>query len=525
MEQVKIYDSTLRDGAQGYMISFSVEDKLLIAKKLDDYGVHYIEAGYPSSSPKDAEFFRRARALGLKRAKLVAFGSTRRAGVSAEEDAGLRELLDAGTEYTAVYGKAWDFHVKDVIQTTLEENLDMISSSISYLVKNGRKVIFDAEHFFDGYKNNPEYAARVVDAAWSAGAFSICLCDTNGGAFMDDAYAAVAETVGRFGSDIEWGIHCHNDSGLAAANTVKAYMAGCSQIQGTFTGIGERCGNANLSTVIPLLELKLGVRTGSASGDLSALTRTAAYIADVANSALENRMPFVGKNAFRHKGGAHLDGVLKSPESFEHIDPALVGNKRRTALSEQTGRAGIIEYIQRVIPGVSKQDDGVTELLQALKDMENRGYQYEAAEASFELFIAKSLKKYSPNFEITDIKITTNTPFDDERSVTAVVRIISQGKRVLVADEGVGPVNALDKAVRKSLEQVFPQLRQVRLIDFKVRVLDNRVGTEKLVRVVITSSDGARNWSTVGISANIIEASFHALLDSLEYKLMIDAQD
>lgn len=522
MNKIKIYDSTLRDGAQSYKISFSVEDKLLIAKKLDEFGVDYIEAGYPTSNPKDIELFKELNNMKFKNSEIVAFGSTKRPNVLAQEDDGLANLIVANTEYVAIYGKSWDFHATEIIKTTLEENLNMIKESIEYLIKNNKKVIYDAEHFFDGYKNNKEYALRTIQMAKEAGAYAICLCDTNGGTYIDEIYSITKEVADLLGEEIELGIHCHNDSGLAVANSIKAVEAGCRQVQGTFNGIGERCGNANLSTIIANLELKLNMQCLKNRKKLKDLKDIATYIADISNMEIDAKMPYVGKNAFMHKGGAHVDGVKKSSKSFEHIEPEIVGNERASVISEQIGSAGIIEDIKKIEPSLEKNDESVKQILYKLKLLEYEGYQFEVAEASFKLVVAKELDKYKRFFDIEDVKVTINTPFDDEGSVTAVVKLNSNGSRKLTVGEGVGPINALDKALRKALEDIFPTLKKVRLTDFKVRVLDNKKGTEKPVRVLISSTDGKNKWTTIGVSENIIEASWKALIDSIEYKLLLD---
>jgi len=526
MNEIKIYDTTLRDGAQGYKISFSVEDKLLIAQKLDEFGVDYIEVGYPISNPKELEVFRELKKLKFKNSKIVAFGSTKRANTLVEDDNGLKTLIDAETEYVAIYGKSWDFHVTNIINTTLEENINMIKLSIEYLIKNNKKVIFDAEHFFDGYKSNKEYAIKVIKEAYEAGAYSICLCDTNGGTYVDEIYQITKEIYDILGNNnVELGIHCHNDSGLAVINSLKAVEVGCNQIQGTINGTGERCGNTNLSTVIPLLELKLDKRCLKIEQNLKYLKQTVEYISDISNLYNNDRMPYVGDNAFLHKGGTHIDGVRKNSKSFEHIQPELVGNERKTVISEQTGIAGIIEQIQKIEPSLTKSDEKVKNILHKLKILEYEGYQFESAQGSFELIVLKELEKYKSLFEIEDIKITINTPFDEEGSVTAVIKINYEGRRILTVGEGVGPVNALDTALRKALEDVFPELKKVQLIDYKVRVLEEKSGTEKLVRVLITSTDGEKTWTTVGVSANIVEASWKALIDSIEYKLLLDEEN
>lgn len=518
-QNVKIYDTTLRDGAQSCGVSFSVEDKLLIAKVLDEFGVYYIEAGYPSSNPKDIELFQKLREIKFKNSKIVAFGSTRKPNINANEDNTLKALICSNTEYVTIYGKSWDFHVKEIIKTTLEENLNMIKDSVEYLVLNGKKVIFDAEHFFDGYINNAEYALKTIKTAIEAGAYSICLCDTNGGILPDKIYEITKRIKAFVGDDIELGIHCHNDGGLSVANSINAIFAGASQVQGTFNGIGERCGNTNLSTIIATLELKLNVSCLSNKSNIKRLKEISDIIADISNITLDYKMPYVGKNAFAHKGGAHVDGINKDPNSFEHINPLEVGNSRKNIISEQSGRSAIIECINKIEPNIEKNDIRVSKILNKLKLLEYEGYQFESSEASFELIIAKELGKYISPFELEELRVTINTPFDETSSVTAIVKLKVGDERQLTVGEGVGPVNALDDALRKALNKFYPELKKVRLIDYKVRVLDAKDGTEKPVRVSIRTTDGKHTWDTIGVSRNIIEASWKALIDSIEYKL------
>ena len=522
MRQVKIYDTTLRDGAQTFGVSFSVEDKLAIIEELDRFGVEYIEAGYPTSNPKDMEIFEKLQGRKLEHAKIVAFGSTRRANVLASEDKGLQKLIEADTEYIAIYGKSWDFHVTDTIHTSLEENLNMIEESIKLLVDENRKVIFDAEHFFDGYSNNPQYAMKTIEVALKAGAYSICLCDTNGGMLPNQINDIVKRVKEVIGDKIELGIHCHNDGGLAVANSIQAVLAGCNQIQGTYTGIGERCGNANLSTIIPTLEIKMGYHCLNDKEQLKNLVSIYHYISEISNVTIDSKMPYVGDTAFVHKGGAHIDGIMKNPKSFEHINPSVVGNSRKAVVSEQAGKSAILELIHKIDASIAKEDSRVINILDRLKLLEYEGYQFESAEASFLLVISEELGIYKEPFELEDVKVTISTPFDEEDSVTAIIKLRVEGKRDLTVAEGVGPVNALDEALRKALEKFYPSLKKMNLIDYKVRVLDTKDGTAKPVRVLIKSTDGKTTWDTIGVSRNIIEASWKALVDSIEYKLLKD---
>lgn len=515
-KRVYIYDSTLRDGAQAEGISFTVEDKLKITKRLDDFGVDYIEAGNPGSNPKDLEFFRRIKEMGLTHAKLTAFGSTRRARVSVEEDRNVLSLLDADTPAVAIFGKSWDFHVTDIIRTTLEENLSMIRETLAFFKGKGKEVIFDAEHFFDGYKSDPSYAMATLQAAVEAGADWVVLCDTNGGSLPTE----IAEITQRVVEEIPVGIgiHCHNDGGMAVANSVMAVLKGASQVQGTFNGYGERCGNANLCTIIPNLSIKLGYHC--LPGSLRELTSVSRYVSELANMAHNERAPYVGNSAFAHKGGMHIDGVVKNSQSFEHIDPEQVGNKRRFLMSEVSGRSTILSRIQEVEPNITKDSEETLLLMDKLKQLEHEGYQFEGAESSFELLIRRSLGKYRTFFTVKDFKVISEQPWEDLNSASAMIKVQVDGVEEITAAEGDGPVNALDKALRKALGFFYPQLNRTRLTDYKVRVLNSNGGTAAKVRVHIESTDGKRVWGTVGVSTNIIEASWKALVDSIEYALL-----
>lgn len=520
--QVKIFDSTLRDGAQGQGISFSLEDKIKIVKVLDEIKVDYIEAGNPGSNPKDMEFFKRLKDVELKNAKVVAFGSTRRPKINVEDDKNLKDLLSSGADTIVVFGKSWDFQVTDIIKTSLSENVNMIKDTIEYLCVKGKEVIFDAEHFYDGYKANKEYAMATLKAAEEAGAKVVVLCDTNGGALPQEIYSitkTIKETV-----KVELGIHSHDDMGMAVANSIMAVEAGASQIQGTFIGIGERCGNANLSTIIPTLKLKLGYKVLN-DNELVNLTKTSRYIAEICNITLSDEDPFVGNSAFAHKGGMHIDAVTKSPKSYEHIEPELVGNKRRFLVSEVSGKSTILQEIQKIFPNISKDDKSVQKITDRLKELEYDGYQFEGAEGTVELVIRKIIGKYKPFFKLNHFKIIGEQPYGSEEfSSTAVINITVDGQNEMTAAEGEGPVNALDKAIRKALEVFYPELKQARLVDYKVRVLDSESATEAKVRVLIESTDGIESWSTVGVSRDVIQASWIALVDSIEYKLIKDIE-
>ncbi|HEY8423344.1 MAG TPA: citramalate synthase [Clostridia bacterium] len=522
MEQrkvIEIFDSTLRDGAQSEGINFSIEDKLEIVKTLDAFGVTYIEAGNPGSNPKDLEFFKRVKELNLK-ATLVAFGSTRRKDIKPEDDKNLASLLTADTTTVAIFGKSWKLHVTEILNTTPEENLNMIKDTVSYLKSKGKKVIYDAEHFFDGYKADPDYAIETLQAAYEGGAEVLVLCDTNGGCFPHEIYE-ITKKVAEIFKDVKIGIHCHNDTSCAEANSIMAVKAGAAHVQGTFIGYGERCGNANLSSIIPSLQLKMGYYC-VAEDKMVTLTDTARKIAEISNIPLAQFLPYVGSSAFTHKAGMHADGVLKVRHSFEHINPEAVGNERKFVLSEIAGRNAVVNKIRRYFPELTKDSPKVVEILNIIKEMERHGYQFESAEATFWLIVYKALGLYSPQFELISYRTITQVPSEEMLSATAIVKVKVMDKYELTCSQGDGPVNALDIALRKALEVFYPSLSKMSLIDYKVRVLDSKAATAAKVRVLITSTDGVKVWSTVGVSTDIIEASFKALVDSIDYKLMMD---
>lgn len=514
--QVTVLDSTLRDGAQGEGISFSVEDKLHIAGALDELGVPYIECGNPSSNPKDLEFFDRAGALRLKHAALVAFGSTCRKGEAPEEDEGIRALLSAGTPAVSVFGKCSPLHVTEILLTTKGENLRMIRETCRYLSAQGRRVFFDAEHFFDGYRLDPDYALQCLGAAAEGGAFSLCLCDTNGGGLPWEIAETVEEVCRRFSLPV--GIHCHNDSGTAAAATLMAVKAGACQVQGTFLGIGERCGNTSLATVIGNLQGKMGVRCIPPE-NLNKLTSTAREIAELCNMPVDSAAPFVGHSAFAHKAGMHVDGVCKLPMSFEHISPESVGNERRLLTSEISGRAAVYQKVKKILPDLERESPALERIVGELKRLEHLGYQFEGAGGSFELLVKRQLGLYRDSFRLVSYKVIDELPYPEGCSATATIKIRVGDRVQISAAEGEGPVNALDRALREALEVFYPALHDVRLIDYKVRVLEPKDATAAYVRVLITSADKDRVWTTVGLSTNLIEASWQALVDSMEYKL------
>jgi len=525
VKKVELYDTTLRDGSQREGISFSVVDKLKIARKLDELGIDYIEGGWPGSNPKDNEFFQEAKKLKLENARLVAFGSTRKAGIKAEKDANLKALLDAATEYVTLVGKCSARQVEQVLETTLKENLDMVSDSIGFLSGKGIKVLLDAEHFFDGYKDNPDYALKVLKAASGAGSVCLVLCDTNGGAMPDEIAEAVAAAVKV--SDVPVGIHAHNDGELAIANTMAAVKAGVTQVQGTINGYGERCGNANLCSVIPTLKLKLDIDVIS-DGQLSRLAEVANYISEVANLKPDPFLPYIGSSAFSHKAGLHVSGLSKWASSYQHINPEAVGNKPKTLVSELSGRANIIKRAREL--GVELPDKGkeANVLLDKVKKLESRGFQYENAEASFDMLVHRARAGYKAPFELVDYMVLiekrrrtpTRKDSTEELLAEAMVKVSVDGEVRHTVSEGNGPVNALDRALRKALKKFYPDISKVKLIDYKVRIIGQTISTGSVIRVLIESSDGTDTWRTVGSSDNVIEASWLALADSLEYWLL-----
>jgi 2-isopropylmalate synthase len=515
---VQLYDTTLRDGAQMEGISLSVEDKLKIARKLDELGVHYIEGGYPGSNPKDAEFFARAKSLQL-RAQLVAFGSTRRAGGDASTDEGLRGLVEAGTSVVTFVGKASDVHVRDVLETTAEENLAMIADTVRFLKNAGRTVFFDAEHFFDGYASDAKYALQCLKSAASAGVDCVVLCDTNGGTITPRLIEAVR--AARTAVDVPLGIHTHNDANLAVANSMAAVEEGCAQVQGCVNGYGERCGNADLLSIIANLKLKMGMDVVTAE-QLGRLTEVSHYVSEIVNMVPYPYQPYVGTSAFAHKAGYHADGVVKSESSYQHVPPEIVGNRLSLLISELAGSRGVVERAREF--GLDLSRDDARRVLETVKEQESRGYQFEGAEASFELLVRRSLPGYTQPFDLEDFWVVerraTRGDHDREMQAEAMVKVRVGGELIQTAAEGNGPVNALDDAVRKALVTSYPRLEYVKLVDYKVRIIDTAAGTGASVRVLIESTDGERTASTVGASTDIIEASWLALSDALEYWLL-----
>lgn len=521
MKKILIYDSTLRDGAQAQGISFSVEDKIKLVEKLDKLGINYIEAGNPGSNPKDLEFFERIKNMNFRNAKVIAFGSTRRVNISADEDANVNSLLMAGTPAVAIFGKSWDFHVTDILKTTLDENLKMIYDTILFFKNKNKEVVFDAEHFFDGYKANPEYAMKSLKAAFDAGANSLCLCDTNGGSFPNEVYDITRKVVNEFKVDI--GIHCHNDTGMAVANSIMAVQAGAVQIQGTLNGFGERSGNANICSIIPNLQLKSGYLCIPPE-NMRQLTAIARFASEIANVIHDERAPYVGRNSFAHKAGMHADAVNKNTTAYEHISPESVGNERVFLLSEVAGRSAVLNLINHIDNTLTKDSPETKLILEKLKEMEFKGYQYEGAEGSFELIIRKVLGRYESFFELKEFKVVVNEPSVTTANSSAMIKISVGDQEEITADEGDGPVNALDKALKKALVRFYPQVMDMKLTDYKVRVLDSKSATAAQVRVLIESSDAGEVWTTIGVSTDIIEASWYALIDSIEYKLLKDKE-
>ena len=521
MKKVWTFDTTLRDGAQSAGVSFSVEDKLAITRALDAVGIDYVEGGYAVSNPKEMAFFHDVRKLDLKHAKVVAFGNTRRADARPEEDASLKAILEAQTSVVSLVGKSWDLHVEVVLRTTLAENLNMIRDSVAFFVAAGKEVIFDAEHFFDGYKRNPEYALSTLQAAQDAGAACLVLCDTNGGTLTGDLSRIVSEVAGKMRAPL--GIHVHNDSDLATANTVAAVAAGAVHVQGTINGLGERTGNADLCAVIPNLTLKMACEV-LPDDNVKRLTELSRYVYEVANMIPRESQPFVGVNAFAHKAGLHVNALLKSKQTYEHIDPASVGNERRILISELSGRSNVTAKVGH--DAALADPANVKKVLQAIQDLENEGYQFEAAEGSFALLVKRVTGRFKPHFQLDKFSVRVDRRVADKAPITeATVKLVVDGKTEHTASEGDGPVNALDGALRKALEKFYPRLADVRLIDYKVRVVNPRAATAARVRVVIESRDHDHIWGTVGVSDNIIEASWQALVDSIEYKLMKDEEN
>ncbi len=512
-----ILDTTLRDGEQAEKISFTVKDKLKITTLLDAIGIHYIEGGWPGSNPKAVEYFENVHKLPLKHAKIAAFGSTRRAQNTTENDPNLKALLDSNAPTLVIVGKTWDFHVTHALGITLEENLALIGDSVRYLKSKGREVIFDAEHFFDGTKHNAAYALSAIRAAADAGADIVCLCDTNGGSLPSEIGRICAEISKNFPTAL--GIHTHNDAGMAVANTIAAIENGIVHVQGTFNGYGERCGNANLSSILPTLMLKMGIPCLT-TDQLAELTATSRHLDEIANLPHDNTLPYVGRSAFAHKGGIHVSAILKHPETYEHVVPTSVGNEQRVLVSELSGVSNLAYKAEGFGLEVDPKSEAFRAMLIEIKTLEHQGYQFEEGDASFELLMRRHLQHLQPMIHTQSFRVTTDRGTDETLSIEATLKATINGHAVHVVGEGNGPVNALDHALRRAIEPVFPQIQQVKMTDYKVRVLNSRDGTHSLVRVWVESQDGDRTWGTVGVSSNIIEASWMAMLDSFEYFLL-----
>ena len=524
MEKVYIYDTTLRDGSQAEGVNFSLEDKIRIAQKLDEFGIDYIEGGWPYANPKDNLFFKKVKKLRLRNSKVTAFGSTRKAGKKAKEDPQVESLIKAETSIVTVFGKSWDMHVTDALGTTLDENLEMIGDTVFFLKKYVDEVIFDAEHFFDGFKANMDYALAVVETAIGAGADWVILCDTNGGTLPNIVYEITREVVKRF-PDAKIGIHAHNDSETAVANSIMAVLAGARQVHGTINGIGERTGNANLCSIIPNLQIKMGFRA-IPEESMKRLTELAHFVAELSNMPLPRNMPYVGDSAFAHKGGVHASAVLKKRETYEHIDPELVGNRRKITVSDLAGRSNLIYKLKEFGIEVDERSPELLKLIDRIKEMEKEGYHFEAAEASLELLCKRHFGLVKDYFDFTAYRVLIAKRRRDKIPTSeATVRLSVEGVDEHTASLGNGPVSALDRALRKALEEFYPNLKDMQLIDYKVRIINESAGTSAKVRVLIESGDSKRRWGTIGVSENVIEASWIALTDAIIYKLIKDEED
>ena len=516
--QVTLYDTTLRDGTQGTGISFSVLDKIRVAERLDAFGVHYIEGGWPGSNPKDAEFFQEARKRNWKNARIAAFGSTRRGNLKVEDDPQVRALLEAETPVVTLVGKSWILHVREVLNVTPEENRAMIRETIAYFKANGREVCYDAEHFFDGYKEDPDYAVSTLLAAVEGGVDLPVLCDTNGGTMPDEVERITRDVIARIGRPV--GIHTHNDCGVGVANALAAVRAGAVQIQGTINGYGERVGNCNLTSLIPNLQLKMGIPVVP---DLTRLREVSLFVDELANCQHNIRAPYVGATAFAHKGGIHVNAVQKLARSYEHIRPQEVGNSQNILISELSGQSNVLLKAEALGLKLEKGSPQVLEILAEIKRREALGYEFEAADGSLDLLIRKVLQHHQPLFELLEYHCTFRRSGGEEKvcdTCEATVKLLINGERVYSVDEGDGPVNALDAALRKSLRPYYPQIDEIKLEDYKVRILDSKQGTAARTRVLIVSTDGKADWGTVGVSDNVIEASWLALVDAIEFKLI-----
>ncbi len=518
MRKMFIYDTTLRDGAQTEGISYSLQDKIAIARKLDSFGIHFIEGGWPYSNLKDKELFDYFKKHKLKKSQLVPFGSTAHPKNSPSKDKNLLSLIKADTEFVTVFGKTWDLHVREVLKIDLNANLDIIYGTIHFLKKKNKRVFYDAEHFFDGYKSNKEYAIKTIKAAKDAGCELVILCDTNGGTLSWEIKSIIRGMKEELHLE-NFGIHCHNDLGLGIANSLVSIEDGCIHIQGTINGYGERCGNANLIPIIAILQLKLGYNVVSAK-NLERLTELSYFVSEMSNMVHHDNYPFVGRSAFSHKGGIHIDAVLKKPQSYEHIDPHLVGNKRRFLISELAGKSSLVAKAEELEYKLDKKSAKAKRIHRTLQQLEKSGYQFEVADASFKLLMEKEFKRYKKFFELQGFRVAVEKRENGALISEATVKIKIANNLEHTASEGDGPVNALDNALRKALEKYYPELKEMHLTDFKVRVLEGKMGTAAKVRVLIELQDDKESWTTIGVSENIIEASYNALIDAFEYKLL-----
>ncbi len=512
-----IYDTTLRDGSQGEQISFSAEEKLRIAKRLDEAGFHYIEGGWPGSNPKDVRFFEMAKEVTFKHARLTAFGSTRKSGIRPESCSNLAALIEAGTPAVTIFGKTWDLHATEILGVSLEENLAMIGESVAYLKQQGREVIYDAEHFFDGFKHNPDYARRTIEAAVAAGADFIVLCDTNGGRLPMEV-AEIVQAVRAFLPKAPLGIHAHNDGGLAVANSLYAVCHGVTMVQGTVNGYGERCGNADLLPIIANLQLKMN-RPCLPEESIRHLTNLSLYVSDIANTPPVNSRPFVGRSAFAHKGGVHVSAVLKNPLAYEHIAPESVGNKRRVLVSDLSGKSNIEYKVNELGLSLGASDEVSRKVVQEIKKMEDQGFTFDAADGSLAVLIKKATGQFQEPFKLETLRVIDEKREDSHYESQAMIKISVGDQEEITAAEGNGPVNALDNALRKALATFYPQIKEMHLVDFKVTILEGSEGTSAKVRVWLESRDADEVWSTIGVSSNVIDASWQALVDSIQYKL------
>ncbi len=517
-KKIFTYDTTLRDGTQGEEVSFSAEDKVKIAKRLDAFGIDYIEGGWPGSNPKDMEFFEKVRSVKFNHAKVAAFGSTRRAKNKVEDDANIKALLDAQTPVVTIFGKTWLLHVKEALQITEEENLKIISDSVLYLKKNGKEVVYDAEHFFDGYKSDKAYAIKTLDAAQRSGADVIVLCDTNGGT-MPWEVSAIVDEIKKYIS-VQLGIHTHNDCELGVANALAAIQQGAVHVQGTINGYGERTGNANLCSIIPNLQIKMGLETVGME-QLKKLTDLSRYVSELANLKHKKNLAYVGESAFAHKGGVHVSAVMKTPKTYEHIQPEIVGNVRRVLVSDLSGRSNVLYKAAELGLSLDDKSPAAQKIVEELKEMEHYGYYFEDAEASFELLVKKHTGEIEKLFELDRFKISIHKDSNDtDARSEAMIKIRVGDETEMTAAEGNGPVNAMDKALRKALERFYPQLKEIQLTDYKVRVLDSQNATAAKVRVLIETKNGNSSWNTVGVSSDVVDASWKALVDSITYHLL-----